>query len=200
MSGESASTLEQAIAAVNQIVERLLALCRGFESDDWLAKFVAVHAAMSAGRFQDAVREEARLVRLLKRKWVVSRDLERRLEKAMGVLHRHVSYPGHSELLAESDDLPSDVTARGTIEEEESRMLEALRKSFRRDPLEDDPAYAEILREASEQAERELADHPLNGGFGFCHVFWRRKKEILFRTYGLEWRSPSEMNPGTNYD
>lgn len=199
MLGEPAGTLVQKVAAVKQIVECLLGLCRGIESDEWLAKFVTVDEAMSAGRLKDAVREEARLNWGLTPKWVLSRDLEWRLEKAMGVLHRHVSYPGHSEPAAEFADLPSDITAQGTLEEQELRMIDACR-SYQRDPLEEDPAYADILAAASEQAEKDLADHPMNGGFGFRHVFWERKQEILRNIYGLEWRTPRECNPDTIFD
>jgi hypothetical protein len=35
---------------------------------------------------------------------------------------------------------------------------------------------------------------------GYCHEFWAAKKRILRRKYGIEWRSPAEMNPGTMFD
>lgn len=68
------------------------------------------------------------------------------------------------------------------------------------DPMEDVPEYCEILSEASERAERELEDEGVNPGFGYCHHFWARKKEILLRDYGLKWPSPQDRNPTVAFD
>jgi hypothetical protein len=200
MRGNGPGTLEEKVAAAREIVERLIAICRGFECEEWMAKFLAVREHLAAGRLREAIREEARLTSSVPRKWVVSRAIENRLERAMGVLHRQVWFPNHAEPLAQFDDLPSDVTALGTIEDENDRGLKAFIDSIQRDPLEEDPAYAEILMAAEEQAERELADHPMNGGIGFCHVFWDTKRMILKQKFGLDWRTPAELNPSIIFD
>ena len=31
--------------------------------------------------------------------------------------------------------------------------------------------------------------------FGCCHGYWRRKKSILKDEYGIDWKTPEEMNP-----
>lgn len=64
-----------------------------------------------------------------------------------------------------------------------------------RDPMAEDPRYAAAVAAASVQAERELERHPLNGGLGFCRVFWLRKKQILWQQHGIEWLSPADRNP-----
>lgn len=37
-------------------------------------------------------------------------------------------------------------------------------------------------------------------GFGFCHKFWNTKKCILKKEYGIEWKTPAEMNPMVRFD
>jgi hypothetical protein len=86
------------------------------------------------------------------------------------------------------------------------------------DPIESDPESAwlvELVNEAAEEAAiREINDdrkacgsRPLSvemieaGNFpmGFCHRFRSCKKRI-FKEYGIDWKSPSELNPGAWYD
>ena len=63
------------------------------------------------------------------------------------------------------------------------------------DPIEDDPAFRADLDAAAEAARLELIDHPMNGQNGFCHVFWASKKRILKERFGIDWRTPVEMDP-----
>ena len=37
-------------------------------------------------------------------------------------------------------------------------------------------------------------------GMGFCHSYWATKKSILKDKYGIDWKSPAEMNPQTCFD
>lgn len=68
-------------------------------------------------------------------------------------------------------------------------------ESLARDPQEADPRFAAAFVAASEQAARDLEGHPLHGGLGFCRVYWLRKKQILWEHFGIEWRSPADLNP-----
>lgn len=68
------------------------------------------------------------------------------------------------------------------------------------DPVEDDPKIRPIIRAATKQAMDELKDHPFYEQFGFCHFLWDKKKQILKEKYGIDWRSPSDMNPHIIYD
>ena len=79
------------------------------------------------------------------------------------------------------------------------------------DPIENNPRYIEIADTVDEMAkEAAIEDHkqhfpdvhvsPSNFGMGFCHVIWRHKKRILKEQYGIDWKSPAEMNPHIWYD
>ena len=66
-----------------------------------------------------------------------------------------------------------------------------------RDPIENDPKYKEILASVDMEIELELGEsRPL----GYCHLFWSMKKQILKDRYGIDWKSPSELNPHIDFD
>ncbi len=68
------------------------------------------------------------------------------------------------------------------------------------DPREDDPVWGPLIKQAEEEADRELINHKQRGGRGYCFVYWEKMRWILWKRYGIEWKSPAEMNPGTFYD
>ncbi len=35
---------------------------------------------------------------------------------------------------------------------------------------------------------------------GICHAIWARKKQLLWELYGIDWKSPAELNPTTRFD
>ncbi|MBQ4585894.1 MAG: hypothetical protein IJA82_06770 [Clostridia bacterium] len=37
-------------------------------------------------------------------------------------------------------------------------------------------------------------------GLGYCHLYWATKKRILKEKYGIDWKSPAELNPGVLFD
>ena len=67
-------------------------------------------------------------------------------------------------------------------------------------PIEDDPAYKAIFEAVDRETEAALADDPDKGEHGFCHTFWAVKKQILREKYGIEWKTPQEMEPDTLFD
>lgn len=67
-----------------------------------------------------------------------------------------------------------------------------------RDPIEFMPEFRENLALAENDANIELDDR--RRGMGFCHLFWRTKKRILREKYGIDWLSPSDMNPMVKFD
>ena len=73
-------------------------------------------------------------------------------------------------------------------------MLDGLKT----DPIESDPEFAAILAEAEAAAERELEAEPK--GMGFCHTFWKTMKRILKEEFGVDWRTPAELNPHVRFD
>jgi hypothetical protein len=74
---------------------------------------------------------------------------------------------------------------------------------FKHDPIEDDPKFKSIIEAAGREAEAELANEPKAiriGGDGYCHQFWSTKTRILKEKYGVDWKSPAEMNPDVLFD
>jgi hypothetical protein len=69
-----------------------------------------------------------------------------------------------------------------------------------RDPVEDDPRYAEAFAKIDAEVDAALADHPQRGGEGFCNIRWETKKRMLKTNYGIDWRSPADMNPHVIFD
>jgi hypothetical protein len=61
------------------------------------------------------------------------------------------------------------------------------------DPSEDDPQLATHLLRATLEVDAELAAEDRNI-MGFCHLFWHTKKRILRERYGVDWRTPAELN------
>lgn len=66
------------------------------------------------------------------------------------------------------------------------------------DPIEWSAGYERVIDEANARISEMLAGHPR--GMGFCHVYWSAKARVLREEYGIEWRSPSAMNPGVLFD
>jgi hypothetical protein len=201
MNSDDNSTLDAKVTTARIIVDNIVHNCLGFESEAWMAKFIAVQKVLAEGRLRDAVREESKLTRYDNpRKWIISGNLERRLESAMGVLHRHLSHPDHVEKAIVVEDLPTDVTSEGTHADVHEGVQRAFQKVFTSDPLDTDLKYEAIMAEASKRADDELAREGTVRVMGYCHAFWRRKKEILQRDYGLEWKTPAELYPGIRFD
>ena len=68
---------------------------------------------------------------------------------------------------------------------------------FKHDPVEDTPEYKAIQKELEEKILQAVGPRK---GLGYCHLYWRAKREILKRDYGIIWRSPSELNPSVIFD
>lgn len=69
---------------------------------------------------------------------------------------------------------------------------------LRQDPVEWSADYERVIDEVLHRVDLQLADHPR--GLGFCFAFWQAKKRVLRDDYGIEWHSPSELNPGVLFD
>ena len=70
---------------------------------------------------------------------------------------------------------------------------------IKHDPIEDDPAYQWAFEAADSEAQKE---HAKNGPhrLGSVHGFYAIKKRILKEKYGIEWKTPPEMNPKWAFD
>ena len=67
------------------------------------------------------------------------------------------------------------------------------------DPKELDPKYEAVFKDVEREVEAKMKTDGTAGRFGSCHHYWRLKKEAL-KARGIDWRSPSELNPNANYD
>ena len=68
------------------------------------------------------------------------------------------------------------------------------------DPIYDDPAIRPLIDAAALKAEKLLEHDPRRGQMGFCYVGWATIKKILLEEHGIDWKTPSEMNPGVLFD
>jgi hypothetical protein len=66
------------------------------------------------------------------------------------------------------------------------------------DPIEDSPEYRAIEKELEKKLEAIFRGE--RRGRGFCHKYWKKKQEILRVDFGIEWRSPAQLNPRRKYD
>jgi hypothetical protein len=69
---------------------------------------------------------------------------------------------------------------------------------MKHDPLEDHPRLRRVVEKARREAELELNDG--REKLGYCHRVWELQKQILCEKYGLDWKTPQEMNPGVLFD
>jgi len=67
------------------------------------------------------------------------------------------------------------------------------------DAKELDPRYASLIKAVENEVEAEMKKRGEYGTFGSVHSFWGLKREKL-KAKGIDWRSPSELNPNTCYD
>jgi hypothetical protein len=74
----------------------------------------------------------------------------------------------------------------------------AKKDTIKNDPVEYTSKYLSILPELEKKIETELKD--VRHGHGFCFHYWHTKQEILKRDYGIEWDSPSVLNPRVRFD
>src|SRR5574344_562881 len=71
------------------------------------------------------------------------------------------------------------------------------RGHLKTDPVEWTEKYEKVIDAAEKEAYAKLSGMPR--GMGFCHAYWCAKSEALAKR-GIDWRSPSLMNPGVLFD
>lgn len=65
------------------------------------------------------------------------------------------------------------------------------------DPQESDPALRDTFARVDRKAERAVGN--VTRDSRFITEFWRVKKRILRKKYGIEWKTPAELNPNIAY-
>ena len=65
------------------------------------------------------------------------------------------------------------------------------------DPVEDTLYFMQIEEEVNRLVKEKIGE---GGYMGYCFIYWGTKKQILKEKYGIDWRSPSELNPTVLFD
>lgn len=77
-------------------------------------------------------------------------------------------------------------------------MLDPKIGHLRTDPVEYSWEWEKIYYDVEAELDRRLANVPRQ--MGFCFQYWAMKRELLMEKYGIDWRSPSQMNPRVMFD
>lgn len=66
------------------------------------------------------------------------------------------------------------------------------------DPIERTRMWEDMYERVEKEVDREIGKR-MPRGMGFCHLYWSVKTSVL-ADWGIEWHSPSYMNPGVLFD
>lgn len=66
------------------------------------------------------------------------------------------------------------------------------------DPVEYTWEWEYIFYDVADELDAMFANE--QRGMGFCFKYWSKKKELLKKKYGINWRTPHEMNPRVMFD
>lgn len=69
---------------------------------------------------------------------------------------------------------------------------------LRKDPVEYTWEWESVYYDVEDQLEKIFEDEPRH--MGFCFRYWSTKKDLLKNAYGIDWKSPSMMNPRVMFD
>lgn len=70
-------------------------------------------------------------------------------------------------------------------------------RHLKSDPIEWTAKWEEVIDKADKAVDKELEGLPR--GMGFCFSYWAAIKTELMK-YGIDWKSPTAMNPGVLFD
>lgn len=108
--------------------------------------------------------------------------------------HDPERYPTAEEVQEEiqrlEDYIDTDHVSDATFHERYHRHLKA-------DPVERTPQWEENYYEVEKECDRRLGDTPR--GMGFCFGYWSTLRQVLAER-GINWKSPSQLNPGVMFD
>ena len=74
---------------------------------------------------------------------------------------------------------------------------ERYRRHLKFDPVERTPEWEAMFYDVEQECDRRLGDTPR--GMGFCFAYWSTLRQVLSER-GIEWHSPSELNPRVMFD
>ena len=103
--------------------------------------------------------------------------------------------------LAITEDLRDEIRLyRNNIEAADKGDFDSVIQNghLKHDPIEWTAHWEEVIDEADEIVYKNLSNQPR--GMGFCFAYWHERATVLSEKFGIEWRSPSLMNPGVIFD
>lgn len=166
---------------IAQMAKTLLHYAAWLEQFDHMLDFA--HKAVS--RMANSVYEHPRLKLKL-------------LELKLTILQRIEAQADHDLSITE-DVVNKIILYRRNIAYADKGELDKIEKEghLKHDPIEWTAQWEDIIDEADKKTFRRLRGHPR--GMGFCFAYWHERREVL-NTYGIDWKSPSVMNPSVLFD
>ncbi|MGN0194942.1 MAG: hypothetical protein ACI4AE_00610 [Candidatus Cryptobacteroides sp.] len=136
-------------------------------------------------RMSECIQDHPRLKLRLLRLWLT-------------VVDRISAQTGH-EMSAYDDILHQINVLKRNIDYADAGRFDMIEdeRSLKHDPVEWTSGWEEVIDKADRIAEEKLADMPR--GMGFCHAFWH-ERTLALASLGVEWKSPSRMNPKVLFD
>ncbi len=123
----------------------------------------------------------------------------RLLQFRLLVLHRIESLADHD--LGVTEDVESEIgflkrniarADRGAFQEIEQEG------HLKKDPVCWTWYWERVIDSVEEEVSRRLEG--VQRGMGFCFAYWAEKKNVMKELHGIEWKTPSEMNPKVLFD
>ena len=71
---------------------------------------------------------------------------------------------------------------------------------YKCDAIELDSRYETIFKSIDDEVRHALRFHPRRNEFGFGHTVDAKKREILWKKYGIDWHPVSALNPSVIID
>ena len=78
-----------------------------------------------------------------------------------------------------------------------SEFMERHHRHLNFDSIERTPEWEENFYEIEKECDHRLGNEPR--GMGFCFSYWSTLRQVLAE-HGIEWHSPSELNPRVMFD
>lgn len=95
-------------------------------------------------------------------------------------------------------DLEKAISSLFTAEELVQIIVNPKIGHLKRDPVEYTRRWEDIFYDVEAETDRHFANFPRQRGL--CFRIWNFKRDLLREKYGIEWHSPSQMNPRVRFD
>lgn len=91
-------------------------------------------------------------------------------------------------------DFVKEKIGEGALTSLKERALLEARDQIRLDPIESSEEYLKIRFDVEKEVDDILSEID-SSDLPFCLRYWTAKKRVLKDTFGIDWRTPEEMNP-----